>query len=449
MQVTETLSQGLKREYKVTLPASDLAERLDSQLNDLKSKVRINGFRPGKVPVAHLKRVYGRSVMAEVVETAVNEANTRIVADHGLRLAQRPKIDFSADQAEVERALEAKGDLAFNVVVEVLPKFEVGRFDDIELSKPVAEVSEDEVKTAIDGLAERMRQYEDKTGAAAKGDKVTVDFVGTIDGVAFEGGAANGVEIVLGSGSFIPGFEEQLTSATPAEKRKVNVTFPETYSVAQLAGKPAEFDVTVTKVAMPKEQAIDDEFAKGVGFESLGKLQDMFRVGTVNRFAAASRDKLKRQLLDALDKRYAFDLPQGLVEQEFSNIWGQVEAEQKQGGKTFADENTTEEAARADYRKIAERRVRLGLLLAEVGEQAKLQVSDDEVSKALVERARQFPGQEKVVWDFYQKNPERLAEVRAPLFEEKVVDHILALAKVTDKPVSKEELFKEEEDSKA
>ena len=452
MQVVETLSQGLKREYKVTLAAGDLASRLEGQLNDLKNKVKINGFRPGKVPVAHLKRVYGRSVMAEVVETAINEANAKIVEDHGLRLAQRPKIDLATDQAQMEQALEAKGDLAFNVSLEVLPKFEVGAFDDIALERPVAEVGEEEVTRSLERLAERNRTYADKTGdsvTAARGDRVTMDFTGTIDGVAFEGGSGTDVDIVLGSGSFIPGFEDQMDGVSVDETRVVAVTFPEAYGAKHLAGKAASFDVTAKKIATPSEVALDDELAKGLGLESLDKLKDTIRTNISADFARASRDKLKRKLLDALDKRYSFDLPEGLVGSEFTNIWAQVEAEQKQTGKTFEDEKTTEEAARSDYRKIAECRVRLGLLLAEVGEQSKVQVSDDEVTGALVARARQYPGQEKMVWDFYRKNPDRLAEVRAPIFEEKVVDHIIALAKVTDLTVSKEELFKPEDDDEA
>ena len=452
MQVVETLSQGLKREYKVTLAAGDLAARLEGQLNDLKNKVKINGFRPGKVPVAHLRKVYGRSVMSEVVESAVNEANARIVEEHGLRLAQRPKIDFANDQAEIEKALEARGDLAFNVALEVLPKFEVGAFNDIVLERPVAEVTDAEVAQQLERLAERNRTYAEKTGKkvkAVKGDRVTMDFAGTIDGVAFDGGSGTDTDIVLGSGSFIPGFEDQMVGIAPEEKRVVTVTFPEAYMARHLAGKTAAFDVTTKKIAAPSELALNDELAKGFGLESLDKLKETIRNNIVSDFGRASRDKLKRKLLDALDQRYSFDLPEGLVGSEFNNIWAQVENEQKQSGKTFADENTTEEAARADYRKIAERRVRLGLLLAEVGESARVQVSDDEVTGALVERARQFPGQEKVVWDFYRKNPERLAEVRAPIFEEKVVDHIIALAKVTDHTVSKEELFKPDDEDVA
>ncbi len=250
------------------------------------------------------------------------------------------------------------------------------------------------------------------------------------------------VDLVIGSGSFIPGFEDQLVGSKVGDERKVEVKFPENYTADALAGKDAVFDVKVKEIAAPGELKLDDEFAKGFGFDDLAALREAIRTRMQDDFGRASRDRLKRTLLDALDKRYSFDLPEGLVSQEFDNIWRQVLAEQKRGGRGFADENTTEEAARAEYRRIAERRVRLGLVLAEVGEKAGIKVEDAEVGKALVELVRQYPGQEQVVWDHYRKNPQALAEVKAPLFEEKVVDHIVAQAQVTERVVSREELFK-------
>ncbi len=451
MQVTETLAQGLKREFKVVLPVADLASRLDKELADLKGKVRINGFRPGKVPTAHLKRVYGRSVMAEVMQNAVNEANRKIVEDNGLRLAQEPKIDFDGGQAEVEKAMAVEGDLAFTVALEILPKFEVGSFDDVALERQVADIAAADVDSAIDRMASQSKPFtpREEGAAAENGDKVTIDFLGKIDGVAFEGGAATDADLVLGSGQFIPGFEEQLVGAKPGDARVVTVKFPDEYQAPHLAGKEAAFDVTVKAVAAPGEVKIDDEFAKQFGLEGLDKLKEAIRENIQREYSRAGREKLKRALLDALDNKYSFDLPQGLVEQEFGGIWTQVQNDQKQSGKSFEDEGTTEDAAKADYRKIAERRVRLGLVLAEVGEKAAVKVTDEEVGQAVVERARQFPGQEKAVWDYYQKNAEALAQLRAPIYEEKVVDHIIGLAKVTDKTVSKEDLLKQEEEAKA
>lgn len=448
MQATETLSQGLKREYQVILPAGELAEKLDAQIASMKDKVQIKGFRPGKVPVGHLKRVYGKSIMGDVVQEAVNAAQQKILDDNKLRLAGAPKYNFPEDKGEMEKVLEASGDLTFSIAFEILPTFEVGSFEDIEVERLVAELDESEVEEAIKRLVDRNRSYtaREEGVAAENGDKLTIDFVGKIGDEAFEGGTAQGVDLVLGSGSFIPGFEDQLVGAKAGEDRAVNVTFPEDYSAQHLAGKSAVFDVKVTAVAAPGEQAVDDEFAKGFGFESAEKLREGIAERLKGDYAKASREKLKRTLLDALDKRYAFDLPEELVAHEFEGIWNQLLAEQRSSGKSFEDAGTTEEAQRADYRRIAERRVRLGLVVAEVGESVGVKVTDDEVTRGIVDQARQFPGQEKLLWEYYQKNPQALAQIRAPIFEEKVIDHIIGQAKVTDKTVSKDELFKPQDD---
>jgi trigger factor len=446
MQVTETLSQGLKREFQVILPAAELEERLTSELSTLKDRVRLNGFRPGKVPVAHLRKVYGKSVMADVVQNAVNEANRKIVDDNGLKLALEPKVEFPESKDEVEKALEAKADLAFKVAVEVLPSFELADLSDVSVKRQVAEVSDDEVAAALQRMATQNTPFASKGDApAAEGDRVFVDFVGRIDGQEFEGGKGENIQVEIGSGSFIPGFEEQLVGAKAGEQRSVTASFPHNYGAAHLAGKEAAFEVTVKEVHAPGEVKIDDALAKGFGMESLDKLKDAVRGAIKRDYDAQARRKLKKELLDALDARYGFDLPQSLVEQEFAAVWSQVEADLKNNDKSFADEGTTEEEARADYRRIAERRVRLGLVLAQVGEKADIKVSDDEVNQALVERVRQYPGQERQVWDFYRKNPQALAEIRAPLFEEKVVDHVLSQVKVVDEPVSKERLFSDDE----
>jgi trigger factor len=448
MQVTETLSQGLKREYSIVLSAEDLSQRLNGQLAEMKDKIRLNGFRPGKVPVAHLKRVYGKSIMAEVMQEAINEANNQKLDEKGLRLAQEPKVELPKDQAAIDAALQAQGDLSYTVALEVLPKFEIGAFDDLTLERPVAEVSDADVSNAIERLADGRRNYAPRAeGAKAEnGDRVTVDFVGKINGEEFEGGSSKDIDVVLGTETFIPGFEQQLLGVVAGEKRTIEATFPEAYANRKLAGRMATMDVDVKAVAAPEPFTIDDEFAKSLNLESLDKLKEMIRANIAAEYAKASRDKLKRRLLDALDTRYSFELPEGLVNQEFDSIWRQVEAEQQASGRTFADENTTEEAARADYRRIAERRVRLGLLLAEVGAKADVKISDEEMTNALIARARSFPGQEKQVWEFYRKNPQAMAELRAPLYEEKVVDHIIMLAKVTDSPVAREELLRADEE---
>ncbi len=448
MEVTQTNAQGLKREFKVVLAAADLAGRVEGQLAEVQAKARIPGFRPGKVPVAHLKRLYGRSIMAEVVQEAVNEANRKIVEDNQLRLAMDPKIDFPGDAQEIEKAFESNADFAFTVALEVLPKIEVAGFEDIQIERLVTDVEERDVEQVLSRLAEQNRNYTPKEGEAAaeKGDKATLDFVGKIDGEPFEGGSGENVDLVLGSGSFIPGFEAQLEGMKVGESRTISVTFPEDYSAPALAGKAASFDVTLKGVAAPAEVELSDEFAKGFGLENLAALKEKIRENIERDHLAASRGKWKRELLDALDKKFAFDVPEGMVAQEFAAVWRTVEAEQKRSGRSFEDENTTEEAARADYLKIAERRVRLGLLLAEIGQKADIKVSDEEVGQALTQRARAFPGQEKAVWDYYRKNPNALAEIRAPLYEEKVVDYVMSLVNLTDKKVPKEELLRAQDD---
>lgn len=449
MQVTETLSQGLKREFKVVLPATELEQRLNDELANLKDRVRLNGFRPGKVPVGHLRRVYGRSVMGDVVQNAVNEANRKIVEDNSLKLAFEPQIKFPENQDEIEQAMDAKGDLAFTVALEVLPTFDLIDVSDVEVKKPVVEVTDAEITESLERMAKQNRTFEPKEGKAENGDRVVVDFVGRIDGTEFEGGKGEDIRVELGSNTFIPGFEDQLVGLKAGETKLVKVAFPTNYLAPHLAGKDAEFDVTVKEVEAPGELKIDDELAKGFGMESLDKLKDAIRDAIRKDFDAQSRRKVKKELLDALDARYSFELPPSLVEQEFAAVWSQVEADMKSNNRTFADEDTTEEEARAEYRKIAERRVRLGLVLAQIGEKSDIKISDDEVTQALIERVRQYPGQEKQVWEFYQKNPQALAEIRAPLFEEKVVDQILSQVKVVDETVTKEALFGDDEGEEA
>lgn len=444
MQVTETLSEGLKREYKVVLAAADLATKVDAQLDEMRAKARINGFRPGKVPVAHLKRLYGRAIMADVMQEAVNEANRKIIEDNDLKLASAPKIDLPGDQTELQQAFEAQTDLSYVVAVEVLPKFEVGSFKDVSIERLVAEIPEPDVETAVARIADQNRLYTPKEGAAvvaAKGDKVVLDFVGKIGEEAFEGGSAQDVDLVLGSNSFIPGFEDQVEGMKLGEQKTIFVTFPEDYSAANLAGKPAQFDVTLKACAAPTELAVDDAFAQSLNFPDLGKMREAVIASLEAEQAAISRRKWKRELLDALDAKFTFELPEALVTREFETIWRDATAERSAEGKSFAEEGTDEATERADFQKIAERRVRLGLVLAEIGEKASVSVAEEELAQALYQRARNFPGMERQLVEFYRKNPERLNEIRAPLFEEKVIDHLLSEVTLTDKKVSPAELI--------
>ncbi|MFO1123847.1 MAG: trigger factor [Methylocystis sp.] len=448
MQVTQTSSQGLKQEYKVVLPAGELAAKLTAQLADLQAKSQIKGFRPGKAPIGHLRKLYGKSIMGDVLQEAVNNANRKIVEDNELRVAFEPRVDFPGGQEEVERALLAEGDFSYVVTFETLPKFEIGTFDDISLERPVAQVADEDIEKALQSLADRAQEFEARPeGAkAAKGDKLTIDFTGKLDGEPFEGGSGGDVDLVLGAGTFIPGFEEQLEGAAGGEQRIVKVRFPDDYAAKQLAGKDAEFDVTVKSVSAPKTLGLDEELAKKYGFESLEAMKTAVRGNLEADFDKASREKMKRALLDSLDSRYSFELPESLVEQEFANIWGQHEQESKQAGRSVAEDGKSEEETKAEFRKIAERRVRLGLVLAEIGKSADVKVEEKDLTDAVVERARMFPGQEKAVWDYFRNNEQALAQLRAPIYEERVVDHLAKQIKIVDKTVSREELFKEDEE---
>ena len=443
MQVTETATDGLKREYRVVIPASDLAAKVDEKLDDLKGRVQLRGFRPGKVPVAHLKRIYGKAAMAEVIEATVREANSKIVTDNGYRLATEPKV---VPDEGVEGVIDGKADLAYKVEIEIVPPIALADFKAIKLERLNADVADAELDEALKRIGEQNRPFNAKVEGAEKGDRVTVSFKGTMGGEPFEGGSGDGVPILLGSGQFIPGFEDNLIGVKAGENRTFDLKFPEGYQAQNLAGKDVTFAVTASAVEAPGEIKLDDDFAKTLGLESLEKLRDGVKERLQREHVAASRQKLKRALLDQLDERHKFEPPPSLVEQEFNSVWSSIEADLKAQNRTFADEGTTEEKARADYRAIAERRVRLGLVIAEIGEKNNIKVTDDQLTAAIVERARQLPGQEQQVWEYYRNNPAALASVRAPIFEEKVVDFLLELADITDKQVSREELFKEDEE---
>ena len=450
MQVKETVAEGLKHEFQISVPAADLDAKADARLVEMKDKVRLNGFRPGKVPVAHLKKVYGRSVMAEAIDQTIRDANSKLFTERGFRLATEPKITMPTEKQEVEELLAGKSDLTYTVAIEVVPSIALADFKTFKVEKPVADVTDAEVDDAVKRIAEQNRSFGEKAeGAkAASGDRVTVSFKGTIDGTAFEGGSAENIPVTIGSNTFIPGFEDQLVGIASGETRTLKVTFPENYGNKELAGKAAEFETTASKIEAPQELAMDDEFAKTLGLESLDKLKQAARERIAAEFAGATRQRVKRVLLDRLDEAHRFEAPPTLVDEEFNLMWDSVKSEMESAGKTFADENTTEEAAKEEYRKIADRRVRLGLVLSEIGQKNKITVTDDEVGRAVIERARQMPGREKEVWDFYRNNANALAQLRAPIYEDKVVDFILELATVTEKKVSREELYKEDEAEK-
>ena len=450
MEVTETLSDGLKREFQVQVPAADLEARVAARLDELKHQVQLRGFRPGKVPVTHLKKVYGKAVMAETVEAIIRELNAKIVSDRGLKLAREPKVTIPNEETEVAKLIGGQTDLAYTLALEILPKIELADFKEIKLERLVAEVTEAQINEALEKIGEQNRPFTAKGdgGKIENGDRVVIDYAGQVAGAPFEGGSGSDVGVNVGSGAFIPGFEAQLIGMSVGETRLVKTTFPPNYPNGELAGKEAEFDVTVKSIEAPGTVRIDDNFAKSLGLELLEALKEAVKGRLQQEHAALSRQKLKRQLLDRLDEMHQFALPPTLAEDEFKIVWSTIENELKTQGRTFADEGTTEEKARDEYRAIAERRVRLGLVLSEIGDKNNITVTEEEVKRAIDERARQVPGREQQVWEYYQKNPEAVAALRAPIFEEKVVDFLVELASVAEKQVSREELAKEEEDAK-
>ena len=444
MQVTEITTEGLKREFAILVPRADLDAKVDGKLAEIKDKVQLKGFRPGKVPLAHLKKTYGKGVMGEVVEEAVNEATQAAVAERKLRAAQPPRIELTA---KADDLVAGKTDLTFNVTVDVMPEFTPVDPATLSLTRLTAEVPSEDIEKALGRMADQQRTFtaKEEGAAAATGDQLKIDFEGKIDGVPFDGGKAEDFMLVLGSGMFIPGFEDQLVGAKAGDEKAVNVTFPEAYGSAELAGKAAVFDVKVKEVRGADAVEIDDAFAAKMGIESLDKLKELISAQMGADYARASRSHIKRALLDALDKAHDFPLPEGMVEAEFDAIWKAVLGELEREKKTFEDEGKSEDELKAEYRKIAERRVRLGLVLAEIGRLNSLDLTQEELGRAVAAEARRYPGQEQQVFEFYQKNPQALAQLRARLYEDKVVDFIVAMAKVEDKTVSRDELFKEPE----
>jgi trigger factor len=445
MQVTETLNEGLKRELKIVVPASELDSRLLTRLEEIKDQVRIKGFRPGKVPVEHLRRLFGRSTMAEILQNVLTETTRQTLRERGERAAVQPEIDLPEDEAEAEKVLSGRADLAYSMKYEVLPKVEPKSFKGVKIERPVLSVAEADVEEEIQRFAEAVRTFVPKEGSAETGDQVRLSYVGKIDGAAFPGGSDEDAVIRIGSKQFIPGFEEQLVGLKAGDTRTIDVTFPADYAATQFAGKAATFDLNIREVSTPGEVKLDDALAQQVGVESMQKLREAIRQQLQTRYGEMARQRAKRQVLDRLDEMHTFELPRGMVDQEFDNIWRQISGDMQQEGRTFESEGTTEDAARDDYRKIAERRVRLGLVMAELGERNKIEVTEEEVQRALAAQLRQVPGQEQQYYDFYRKNPEALVALRAPIFEEKVVDYLLELADVAEKAVTKEDLLKEVE----
>jgi trigger factor len=442
MQVTETSSEGLKRKLKVVVAADELGQRFTSHLDKMKDQVQLKGFRKGKVPLTHIKKVFGRSLMSDVLQETIRETSSKAIAERNERPAMMPAIELAENAAEIESVMAGQADLAYEMSFDVLPEVKLADFKGLKLERLVAEVDADALDKALASLAERNQTFAAEEGRkAGEGDRVTIDFKGTIDGEAFERGSGEGLSLVIGNASFIPGFEEGLKGAAKGERRDVKGTFPAEYPVAELAGKDAVFDITVKEVEKPVAPEINDEFAKALGADDLEKLKTLVSAQIKKEYDAASRMKLKRELLDALEKAHDFDLPPSLVDREFEAIWRQVTEGMKKEGKSFPDEDgKTEDEAKVEYRRIAERRVRLGLVVGEIGDKNKIEVSQDEMRRALMEHARRFPGQEKHVYEYFEKTPGALQELRAPIFEDKVIDFVLEIAKPAEKKVTRDEL---------
>jgi len=445
MQITETVNEPLRREFRITVGHSDLDEKLNSRLEGMKGQVQLKGFRPGKVPVAHLRKTFGKSMMGEIVQEAVAEYSQKAVEERSLRPAMSPNIQLVST---FDRVVDGSEDLIFTMGIDLMPDFKLAELSAIALNRPVTEVSDEDVENSLKRLASQQRTFEPKgdDAPAQDGDQLLIDFVGKVDAVPFEGGTAENAELVIGSGSFIPGFEEQLKGAKAGDAKTVSVTFPAEYPAAELAGKFATFDVTVKEVRRGVEAEIDEGLATKLGLDSLDKLRDAARAQLAAEFSRASRAHLKRALLDGLDAAHSFELPPGMVEAEFKQIWAQVEQDIKSGNLAEEDKPKSEDELRAEFHKIAERRVRLGLVLSEFGRVNNVQVTQEELNRAVVAQARQYPGQEKQIFEIYRNNPDAVAQLRAPIFEDKVVDFLCGQVKITDRSVSREDLFKDPDD---
>ena len=439
MQITETNASGLKREFKVVIPADTLQGQVETRLKELGERIRMPGFRPGKVPLQLLKQRYEKSVMGEVLEKTVHEGSHQLLNERNLRPASQPKVEIVK--------FENGQDLEFSVAMEVIPEITPVDFKTIKLERTVVDVPDSEVDESLQRLAKRQRKPEPAADdhAAQSGDVVIIDFVGRVEGKEFEGGKAEDFHLELGSGMFVPGFEDQLIGLKKGEAKLVNVTFPAEYGNKELAGKPAEFDATVKQVSQLKDTPIDDELAKALGAEDLASLRKRVREQIERDYGLAGRARLKRGLLDQLAEKHDFSLPDGLVDAEFETIWKQIDADLKADRLDEEDKGKTEDQLKSEYRDIAKRRVKLGLLLSEVGRSNNIQVPNDDLTRAVIAEARRFPGQEKQVIDYYQKTPEALNQLRAPIYEDKVIDFILELAQVSERHATPDQFRKEGE----
>jgi trigger factor len=445
MQVTETLSEGLKRAYTVVVPAADIETKRAARLASLAKTLTLPGFRPGKIPPTVVRQRYGTAVNAEVLEESVSEATQQVLSERGLRPALQPKIDV----VSLDPGGTADKDLEFKVELELLPDITPPDFGAIQLTRMKVEVAAETVDKALADIAQRNRTLEpippEELGdrGAAKGEVLTVDYVGRTDGTEFPGGTGKDIEVEIGGTGFIPGFSDQLEGMKPGETRTIEVTFPAEYGIPTLAGKAASFEATAHALSRPSVPALDDELAKKLGFEDLADMRESLTKRIQAEYDQLARLRLKRQLLDALADVTRFGTPEGMVEQEFGQIWQRLETDRQAGRLDDDDKDKDEETLKSDYRAIAERRVRLGLLLAEIGRANSITVAQDEMNRAMRAEAMRYPGQEQQIFEFFRQNPRASDTLRGPLFEEKVIDFILELAKVEEKTATLDELTQE------
>ena len=439
MEVTQTSADGLKREYRISVPAAEIQAKMTGRLNELGQTVTIPGFRPGKVPMGLLKKRFGDAVRGEILEATIQDSTQNAFTDEGLRPAMQPKVDVVK--------FEDGEDLEYTVALELLPEIEPMDFAKLELERMVVEPTEAAIDEAMGRLAEQRSEFKpvEDGRAAAEGDQVRIDFVGSIDGEEFDGGAAEDFVLQLGSSQSIPGFEEQLTGITAGGEKVVEVKFPDDYAAENLKGKTASFAVTVKEVLGAAPVTVDDAFAESLGMDDLAALNGAVKEQIEREYGQISRARLKRTLLDTLSDSHTFELPPGMVEQEFEAIWGQVKDAKENDKLDEDDKDLSEDDLRTRYTGIAERRVRLGLLLSEVGTANNIQVGQEDLNRAMMEQAQRFPGQESRIFEYFQNNPQAIRELQAPIFEEKVVDFIIEMAQVTDRSVEVEELTAEPE----
>ena len=440
MEVTQTNAEGLKREFKVVIAAPDIEEKVDARLTELSHTITMPGFRPGKVPVSLVKTRYGGKVRDEVVEDALREGSQEAIAQHELRPALEPKI-------EVTR-FEHGSDLEYTISLEVMPEIEPTDITKLSLERLVCEVSDSDVETALKQMAEQTKSFKPSPESyeAKSGDTLVIDFLGKIDGEPFEGGSAQDHQLELGTSVFVESFEDQLIGVKAGEHREINVTFPEAYANEKFAGKEALFEVDVKEVKQALPVAVDDALAQNLGLDNLEALRRAVRKQIEQERASLSRARLKRALLDVLAERHHFEVPPSMAEMEYESIWGRLQDDLGRAGTSLQAEGHDEEQTKESYRRIAERRVRLGLVLAEIGRRNNIEVLQEELNRAIVEHARRFPGEERKVLEHFQQHPEAAEQLRAPLFEEKVVDFITEMAQISERKASLDELLQEAED---